>query len=161
MKKRAIQALKQKRMYEAQRDQMLQQQFTLEQTSFTAHTLKDTYTQVEALRTAKATLDSQIKQFNVDSVADLQDDLQDLFDSTAQIQDILSRQYDTPDGLDDADLEAELMGLEAEFIEEEADDLPSYLLNAAVPSHDPSATRASPGSIYATTTTAKSPLKEP
>jgi len=157
IKKRALQALKQKKMYENQRDQMMQQQFTLEQTSFTSNTLKDTYAQLEALKSAKATLDSQVKSFNIDSVADLQDDLQDLFDSTSQIQDVLARQYDTPDGMDDADLEAELMSLESEIIEEETDDLPSYLLSAPVPTHDPNATKTSASSIYSTV---KSPLKD-
>jgi charged multivesicular body protein 5 len=115
--------------------------------------------QVEALKSAKAALDSQVKAFNVDSVADLQDDLQDLFDTTSEIQDVLARQYDTPEGMDDADLEAELMNLESELIEEEGDELPSYLLNSSVPSHDPSASRASPQSIYATTKT-NSPLRD-
>lgn len=150
VKRRALQSLKQKKMYENQRDQMMQQQFTLEQTSFTANSLKDTYVQVEALKSAKATLDSQIKAFNVDSVADLQDDLQDLFESTSEIQDILARQYDTPDGMDDADLEAELMGLEAELIQDEADDLPSYLLSPAAPTHDPSLSRNPPSQIFST-----------
>lgn len=157
VKKRALQTLKQKKMYENQRDQMLQQQFTLEQTSFTANSLKDTYVQVEALKSAKATLDTQIKSFNVDSVEDLQDDLQDLFDSTSQIQDVLARQYDSPDGMDDADLEAELMSLESEFIEEEADDLPSYLLNTSAPTHDPSVRATALSSPYATT---KAPLRD-
>ena len=161
IKKRALQSLKQKKLYENQRDQMMNQQFALEQTSFTANSLKDTYAQVEALKSAKATLDSQIKSFNVDSVADLQDDLQDLFDSTSEIQDILARQYDTPDGMDDADLEAELMGLEAELIEDEADDLPSYLLSPAAPTHDPSMARNNPSSIYSTTKAAQSPIREP
>jgi charged multivesicular body protein 5 len=158
IKKRALQALKQKKLYENQRDQMMQQQFTLEQTSFTASTLKDTFVQVEALKSAKATLDSQIKSFNVDSVADLQDDLQDLFDSTSQIQDALSRQYDMPDGIDDADLEAELMSLESELVEDEGDDLPSYLLNASAPTHDPNASKNALSSPYATVKS--SPLKD-
>lgn len=157
VKKRALQTLKQKKMYENQRDQMLQQQFNLEQTSFTANTLKDTFAQVEALKSAKATLDGQVKSFNIDSVADLQDDLQDLFDSTTQIQDALARQYDTPEGMEDADLEAELMSLESELIEEEADDLPSYLLSAPVPSHDPNSGKVPASSIYSTI---KSPLKD-
>lgn len=157
IKKRALQALKQKKLYENQRDQMMNQQFTLEQTSFTANSLKDTYAQVEALKSAKMTLDSQIKSFNVDSVADLQDDLQDLFDSTSEIQDVLARQYDSPDGLDEADLEAELMGLEAELIEDEADDLPSYLLSPAAPTHE---IRNGPSSIYATNSKAQSPLRD-
>jgi charged multivesicular body protein 5 len=157
IKKRALQTLKQKKMYENQRDQMMNQQFTLEQTAFTTHSLKDTFVQVEALKSAKQALDSQIKSFNIDSVEDLQDDLQDLFDSTSQIQDVLSRQYDSPDGLDDADLEAELMNLEAELIEDEADDLPSYLLNASAPTHDPSASRPAVASPYATI---HSPLRD-
>lgn len=151
LKKRALQSLKQKKLYENQRDQLMQQQWALEQTSFTTHALKDTFAQVEALKGAKATLDSQIKSFNVDSVEDLQDDLQDLFDTSSQIQDVLSRQYDAPDGLDDADLEAELMSLESELIEEEADDLPSYLLAPSAPTHDPNPVRANPQSIFSTT----------
>jgi hypothetical protein len=36
----------------------------------------------------------------------LQDDLQDMMDESNEVQELLSRSYATPDGIDDADLEA-------------------------------------------------------
>lgn len=49
IKKRAIETLKRKKMYEQQRDQMAAQQFNIEQTSFAIDSVKDTATTVRSL----------------------------------------------------------------------------------------------------------------
>lgn len=46
IKKRAMDTLKRKKMYEQQRDQMAGQQFNIEQTSFAIDSIKDTATTV-------------------------------------------------------------------------------------------------------------------
>lgn len=46
IKKRAMETLKRKKMYEQQRDQMAGQQFNIEQTSFAIDSIKDTATTV-------------------------------------------------------------------------------------------------------------------
>lgn len=50
VKQKALRVLKQKRMYENQRDSMMQQSFNLEQSNFAVESLKDTKATV---RTAK------------------------------------------------------------------------------------------------------------
>eukprot|EP01137_Pigoraptor_chileana_P031143 Opistho-2@18547 len=50
LKQRAMRVLKQKRMYEAQRDQLMQQSFNMEQANFATQTLKDTITTVDAMK---------------------------------------------------------------------------------------------------------------
>ena len=51
-KRRALQVLKQKRLYENQREQLYNQQFNLEQVGFATQTAKETVVQVEAMRAA-------------------------------------------------------------------------------------------------------------
>lgn len=48
------QVLKQKKLYEGQREQLYNQQFNLEQTKFTVDNIKDTVTTVQAGTTAAA-----------------------------------------------------------------------------------------------------------
>lgn len=50
IKKRAMDTLKRKKMYEQQRDQMMGQQFNIEQTSFAIESVKDTTTTVSHSR---------------------------------------------------------------------------------------------------------------
>lgn len=51
-KRRALQVLKQKRMYEGQRESLYNQQFNVEQMSFAAQSAKDTAVQVQAMQAA-------------------------------------------------------------------------------------------------------------
>jgi charged multivesicular body protein 5 len=89
--------------------------------------MKDTMLQVSVLKEAKASMDTQLKAINISDIEELQDDLQDMFDTNNEIQDLLSRSYATPDGLDDDDLEAELMTLEADLDDDTVAETPSYL----------------------------------
>jgi len=133
-KQRAMQAMKRKKMYEAQRDQMMQQSFNMEQASFTSQTLQDTHLQVQAIRAANTTMRSQFQEISIDDIEDIQDDLQEMLDEANEIQEIMSRSYEMPYDVDEADLEQELMGLELDIGEEE---IPSYLRTAEVPSSHP------------------------
>lgn len=128
LKQRALHFLKQKKMYEGQRDQMMNQSFTLQQTQFTTQTMSDTMLQVGALKQAKATMSQQLEQINFGDIEDLQEDLQDMFEFNNEVQDLLSRSFATPDGVDDDMLEQELMTLEADLGEEMGEEAaPSYL----------------------------------
>eukprot|EP01121_Diplochlamys_sp_Union-15-3_P020650 TRINITY_DN8101_c0_g1_i2.p1 TRINITY_DN8101_c0_g1~~TRINITY_DN8101_c0_g1_i2.p1 ORF type:complete len:214 (-),score=55.72 TRINITY_DN8101_c0_g1_i2:38-679(-) len=125
IKQKALRALKQKKMYEGQRDQLMAQSFNLEQTIFTTQSLKDTATQVQVIRDANKTLKSQFKEMDIDNIYDMQDEMQDLLDQNNEIQEVMSRSYEMPYDVDEADLEDELNSLEQELDVEE--DLPSYL----------------------------------
>lgn len=58
----ALQVLKQKRLYEGQREQLYQQQYNIDQTKFTVDSIKDTMSTVKVRRQALAIQDSKIRQ---------------------------------------------------------------------------------------------------
>lgn len=53
----AVQVLKQKRLYESQRDQLYNQQFNVEQTAFVMENVQDSVQTVQALKAASAHTD--------------------------------------------------------------------------------------------------------
>jgi charged multivesicular body protein 5 len=55
-KQRALRVLKQKKLYESQRDQLYSQQFNLDQVSFTTQNMQDTANQVKAMKAANKEL---------------------------------------------------------------------------------------------------------
>lgn len=136
-KKRALTILKQKRMYEGQRDQLYQQQFNLDQVAFTTESVKDTVTTVQAMKGAHKELKTAMKQkeFNIDKIEKMQDDMADLMDMQTDINEALGRTYDVPDEIDETDLMDELDALEADLALEAdtntAEGVPSYLQEAS------------------------------
>ena len=50
VKQRALRCLKQKRLYESQRDQLYSQQYNIDQISFTSESIQDSITTVKALK---------------------------------------------------------------------------------------------------------------
>ncbi|CAG9467437.1 unnamed protein product [Pedinophyceae sp. YPF-701] len=132
-KKRALQVLKQKRMYEQQMEQVMQQQFNVEATQFATEQVKDSVTQVEAMRAAQVEFKAAVnsKELDLSEIDKFQDEMADLMDYQREIQDALGRSYDLPDEVDESELMGELEALEAEMgetsLEETADGVPSYL----------------------------------
>eukprot|EP00595_Chromulina_sp_UTEXLB2642_P000012 CAMPEP_0196762038 /NCGR_PEP_ID=MMETSP1095-20130614/1383_1 /TAXON_ID=96789 ORGANISM="Chromulina nebulosa, Strain UTEXLB2642" /NCGR_SAMPLE_ID=MMETSP1095 /ASSEMBLY_ACC=CAM_ASM_000446 /LENGTH=158 /DNA_ID=CAMNT_0042112293 /DNA_START=245 /DNA_END=717 /DNA_ORIENTATION=+ len=128
LKKRAIDTLKRKKMYETQRDQLAGQQFNIDQTSFAIETIKSTHITVAAMKEANKTLKVETKKLNISEIEDMQDDLEDQLEDAGEISDILGRSYGTPNDIDEADLEAELacLGDELESIDVEQE-TPAYL----------------------------------
>lgn len=137
LKQKALRILKQKRMYENQRDQLSQQSFNMEQSNFAIQGMKDTQTTVAAMKMGLKTMQKEYKKLDINKIDALQDEMEDMLDMNNEIQEAMARQYDTPD-IDEADLEAELDALGDEL---EADADSSYLdeaLNApGVPTREP------------------------
>lgn len=79
------QVLKQKRLYENQREQLYNQQFNMEQTSFALESIKDTAQTVQAMKAAGAELKSAFKKqdLNIDGIEKLQDEMADLMVGSA------------------------------------------------------------------------------
>lgn len=115
VKNRAMQTLRRKMQIESQRDALTSQVMNVERTVFALETAKDTQTTVNALREATKQLKVEHEKISISEVEDIQDDLAELLQDQEDLQEILGRSYGLPDGLDEADLEAELAGLEAEF----------------------------------------------
>jgi charged multivesicular body protein 5 len=124
-KQRAMRALQQKKLYEQQVAQMRQQSFNMEQTAFATEALRDTSTTVSAMQLAAKDMKSQMKTVNLQRVEILQEELQDLMESSNEVQEIMSRSFAVPEGICEADLEAEFEALQDMAGTEEVDT--SYL----------------------------------
>ena len=140
LQKRAMDVLKRKRMYEGQRDQMMAQQFNIDQASFGIESAKATVETVSAMKAASVELKKTVqKDLNIDAIEDMTDDMADLMDEFNEINEAMAANYSTPDDIDEADLEAELEFLddELEAIEETQEAVasakPSYLQDPQLP----------------------------
>jgi len=137
-KRRALQILKQKRLYESQREQLYSQQFNLDQVAFTTESVKETVTTVQALKAAKKDLTKAMKakEFNIDKIDKLQDEMMDLMDRQKEIQESLGQSYDVPD-VDEDELMDELNALDYELATEttaaDKEGVPSYLQETPEP----------------------------
>lgn len=134
IKRRAMDVLKRKKMYEQQRDQLSAQAFNVESTAFALDSLKDTQTTIAAMKEGAKQLKIENQKMNLGEIEDMQDDMIDMFEDMEELQDIMSRGYGVPDGLDDADLEAELACLGDELESAEFDAAPGYM-NSSLPSN--------------------------
>jgi len=123
VQKRAMNILKQKKMYEGQKDNTMNQQFNMEQIMFAQEGLKETADTVSAMKDANKALKQQFKAINISKVDDMQDDMADLMEQAEEVQSALGRSYNTDD-IDEGDLEAELAAMEDDpslFFSAEAD----------------------------------------
>lgn len=125
--------LKQKKLYEGQRDQLYSQQFNLDQTSFAVASMEDTKLQVKAMTLAAKDLKQQFKskELNINSIDKLADEMADLMGMSNEIQDALGQNYSVPDDINEDELMGELDSLEFEMAAEKAAEpnaTPSYLL---------------------------------
>jgi len=129
-KQRALKVLKQKKMYENQRDMMMNQSFNMEQANFATQSMKDTIVTVGAMKSANVELKKQFKNVKIDDIDSMQDEMQDLLEQSNEIQESLGRSYDVGE-VDESELEDELASLSEELDMESA---PSYLNATALPS---------------------------
>ncbi|XP_060212542.1 vacuolar protein sorting-associated protein 60.1-like [Lycium barbarum] len=126
VKARAMRVLKQKRMYENQRDMLYNQTFNLDQVSFASEGIKDAQQTMAAMKSANKELKGMMKTVNIQDVDNLQDEMTDLMDVSNEIQETLGRSYGVPDDVDEEELMGELDALEADM-EFEGEGVPSYL----------------------------------
>lgn len=135
-KQRALRVLRQKKMYEGQRNQLYDQQFNLEQVAFTQESMKDTADQVKAMKAANQGLKTAFKSndLDIDKIEALQEEMADLMDMNTEIQESLARQYAVPEDLDEENLMDELDALEEDLAAEaESGAVPSYLQEDTLP----------------------------
>jgi charged multivesicular body protein 5 len=139
-KRRALNVLKQKRLYENQRDQLYNQQFNVEQTSFMMENVQDSVQTVQAMKAAGKELRQAFKrdELNISNIDKLQDDMADIMDMHNDIQDVLGQNYGVPDDIDEDELLGELDALEADmaFQAEESvahGAVPAYLQEPELP----------------------------
>ncbi|KAK6933584.1 Snf7 family [Dillenia turbinata] len=128
VKARAMRVLKQKRMYEGQRDMLYNQTFNLDQVAFASEGIKDAQQTMSALKSANKELKGMMKNVKIQDIDNMQDEMMDLMDVSNEIQESLGRSYSVPDDIDEEELMGELDALEADMgLETESDGVPSYL----------------------------------
>jgi charged multivesicular body protein 5 len=114
-KRRALGVLRQKKQYEQQLDQLMQQSFNMEQANLTTENMRNTMTTVTAMTAANKTLKKEYGKINIDKIERLQDEMADLIESANELSAVMGRNvYDVGDEIDEADLEAELEALAEE-----------------------------------------------
>lgn len=121
-----MRVLKQKRMYEGQRDMLYNQTYNLDQVSFAAEGIKDAQQTMSAMKSANKELKGMMKTVKIQDIDNLQDEMMDLMDVSNEIQESLGRSYSVPDDIDEDELLGELDALEADM-DTEGEGVPSYL----------------------------------
>ncbi|KAK4101207.1 hypothetical protein N658DRAFT_496508 [Parathielavia hyrcaniae] len=134
LKQKAAKVLRQRKQYEAQRDQLQSQVWNMEQAQTMQDNLKNTMVTIDALKSTNKALRKEYGKVDLDKVERMQDEMADLLDMGNEIQESLARSYDIPEDVDEAELDAELeaLGEEVELEREMAGGgtegaLPSFL----------------------------------
>ncbi|KAI9884666.1 MAG: hypothetical protein M1823_003549 [Watsoniomyces obsoletus] len=136
LKQKALKILQQRKMYESQRDQLQQQSWNMEQAAMMQDNLKNVMTTVDAIKTTNKSLKQQYGKINIDKIERLQDEMADLMDVGNDIQESISRSYDVPEDVDEAELDAELEALGEDVALEgvgEESALPGFMMDEARP----------------------------
>lgn len=68
VKSKALRVLKQRKMYEAQVDNLRQQAFNMEQANYATQTLKDTQSTVVAMKEGVKQMQKEFKNINIDQI---------------------------------------------------------------------------------------------
>lgn len=111
IKQKAIKILQQRKMYESQKDQLQQQSWNMEQAGMMQDNLKNTMATVDAMKTTQKELKRQYGKVDIDKIDRLQDEMAELMEVGNEIQESISRSYDVPEDVDEAELDAELEAL--------------------------------------------------
>ena len=128
-KQRALTVLKRKKMYESQRNSLMNTQFNVDQANFATENLKITAITVDALKNGAAQMKQEFAKLNIDQVEDVIDDMEELLYDQQDINEILGRSYAVPEGFDEAELEGEFAMLEEEVALEKMSgaNVPTYI----------------------------------
>ncbi|RMZ87235.1 hypothetical protein DV736_g5538, partial [Chaetothyriales sp. CBS 134916] len=136
IKAKALKVLQRRKMYETQRDQLQQQSWNMEQASMMQDNLKNVMTTVDTMKTTNKALKQQYGKINLDKIDQMQDEMADLMDIGNEINESISRAYDVPDDVDEAELDAELEALGEDMAFEQEmgiSDTPTFLQDEVPP----------------------------
>lgn len=100
--------------------------------------LKNVMTTVDAMKTTTKTLKKQYGKIDIDKIERMQDEMADLMDIGNEINESISRAYDIPEDVDEAELDAELEALGEESLFEnpmtgDSEAVPSFLQDEVAP----------------------------
>ncbi|GBE61288.1 snf7 family protein [Babesia ovata] len=111
-KRKALQVLQRRRVYENQREQLCGVQLSVDQSEHIASQLQTAVEVRNALSSSVKATRKQLKLVKVDQLERLQDEMEDLADYADDVNEILSRSYAIPDDVDENELELEFSMLE-------------------------------------------------
>lgn len=136
-KRRALTVLKQKRLYESQRDQLYNQQYNVEQTTFAMTSMQDTVHTVQAMKAAGKEMKGFMKSndLKIENIEALHDDMSDMLDYHQEIQDVMGTAFGVPEDIDEEELMGELDALEDDLMAETAGGggVPAYMQDVDLP----------------------------
>jgi charged multivesicular body protein 5 len=135
VKAKALRILKQKKVYEGQREMLGNQSFNIEQQNMALQSMKDTKTTMQAMQMGLKEMKREYKKVDLNKIENMQDDLADILEQANEVQEAMGRTYGMPE-VDDDELEAELAALGDELA---LDTDTSYLDTPNVPSREPGA----------------------
>ena len=128
LQNKALQVLRRRKMYDAQLNNVMSQQFNIDQVAFTTETITSTIDTMNALKAATAVQQQEMKKLNMDQLEDLFDDLADMMADQEEIQEVMGRSYQVE--YDESELMNELAELDEEIVNEQLSDgfnVPSYV----------------------------------
>jgi charged multivesicular body protein 5 len=131
LKQKALKVLERRKMYEGQRDQLEQQSWNLQQAGMMTDNLKNVMTTVDVMKQTNKSLKQQYGKINIDKIERMQDEMADLMDMGNDIQESISRSYDVPEEVDEAELDAELeaFGNEVELESYGQTEMPGFMMD--------------------------------
>lgn len=131
IRQKALKVLQRRKLYESQRDQLQQQGWNMEQAGMMQDNLKNVMTTVDAMKMTNKSLKQQYGKIDIDKIERMQDEMADLMDIGNDIQESISRSYEVPEDVDEAELDAELeaLGEEVEFENMGAESTPSFMVD--------------------------------
>mmetsp|Transcript_107092 Transcript_107092/g.190275 ORF Transcript_107092/g.190275 Transcript_107092/m.190275 type:complete len:211 (-) Transcript_107092:149-781(-) len=139
-KQLAVQCMKRKKMYEQQRDVILGTQFNVDSLAGAQEQADITVMTVEAMKAGQQDLKQRYQQIGgAMDIERLMDDMADLQDEIADINEAISTSYAVPDGFDEAAFEAEFNALEEEMKMEALTGVTSSARPAYLPPAEPAA----------------------
>ena len=136
LRQKALKVLQRRKQYEAQRDQLSQQSWNMEQAAMMQDNLKNVATTVDAMKSTTKSLKKQYGKIDIDKIERMQDEMADLMDAGNEIQESISRSYDVPEEVDEGELDAELEALGDETMYENPvgdGAVPSFMQDEVVP----------------------------
>ena len=137
LRQKALKILQQRKKYEAQRDQLHQQSWNMEQAGMMQDNLKNVMTTVDAMKTTNKALKQQYGKIDIDKIERMQDEMADLMEIGNDINESISRAYDVPEDVDEAELDAELEALGEDMMFEQEQGatagVPSFLQDEVPP----------------------------
>ncbi|KAJ2804953.1 Charged multivesicular body protein 5 [Coemansia guatemalensis] len=112
IKAKAVNAIKQRNMYENARDQHTQQSFNMDMVMSMQDSMKNAAVTVKAMEQSNAAMKKQFKEIDPDKVDDIMFETSELMDQGNEIQEIMSQNLSMPFDVDESELDAELNELE-------------------------------------------------